>query len=705
MRPTSCRHTTDSFRATICGHWTTFATACLLAILAAGGPLTACAPKTIDVQAISTPQLMEEAAQVWEERRYEHAELYYGRLLDRSDLPESSRPMVLERYSRSALRSGHYAIALTGLEQWADLEPEVRDSWPWHEYYIQALAGLGRTDRIAEHLKPLMRDPDMSWKTRFEAAELLFGYHWDRQEYAQALEVKREIYDLAPNQEQREKLEQAFLDRLEDADNDLLARLDDTVNAGNYHQFPYVLVQLEAAIRLAESSPEEWPRAWQIMRRLLNDGEFTDTETVLGPLTRFENQYGLPRRGIALALPMSDKFGRIGWSILRGADIARRELLAQGNDIEIRAVNTQAPAWVQTLKDLPPYYSVVGGPLRTQTFIKARSSGLLNERAFFAFLQGLGEVEEGEEAWRFFTSLEDQARSLVQAAVETMGVEKFAILFPRERFGQRMAQMFHQQVLAHDADISAFESYPSDSPPEWGRAVGDLIGIHDPDPDEEILDSGPPPEDPDFEAVFISDGWAQAQVILPQFVFHQQDHLLLMGPELWSQAAADSGVEEAQYYEMAVCPGAFHPDSQTPGAEKLRNGLFMAGLQEADFWTALGFDFVRFASGLAPLPPDWDATDINSSLKQASGLSWAMAPMSWDREGHARQSLFLFTPTAEGLRLLDASEFAKKRTKRVEEHKELIKRYQKRLREKIKQEKELEQEHNRDQAPGTLSSR
>ena len=72
----------------------------------------------------------------------------------------------------------------------------------------------------------------------------------------------------------------------------------------------------------------------------------------------------------------------------------------------------------------------------------------------------------------------------------------------------------------------------------------------------------------------------------------------------------------------------------------------------ADFWVALGYDFVRLADRLS-LEPGWTPAEVNARLAGLHGMDYSMAPVTWSADGVARQSLYVFTPRKEGKALVD----------------------------------------------------
>lgn len=129
--------------------------------------------------------------------------------------------------------------------------------------------------------------------------------------------------------------------------------------------------------------------------------------------------------------------------------------------------------------------------------------------------------------------------------------------------------------------------------------------------------------------------------------------MVFLGTELWSVALDNAKDIDDSYFQLAVCPGAWW--AQAPAAQALQAALAGRSSEDADFWVALGHDFINFAAALN-LPRDWTPAQVNQRLQGLRGLEFSMAPITWDAEGRARQNLYLFSPRKEGKILADPAE-------------------------------------------------
>ncbi|WP_035104957.1 penicillin-binding protein activator [Desulfohalovibrio reitneri] len=645
----------------------------LIALLAV--PLAACQkkppPRQPAVTGMAAEELRQAAERAWEAGDYHQSELYYEDLLDKADLSRAQRLVALRRYAVSALRADHAQGALRGLERWAEARPEARSEPGWNTFKTKALTRADEPEKLRLHLEGVMDEMALSQSYRLRAGERLLEVYHRLADDAGAARLLTRMWGMAPDRETRLWLEKrAFdwlsglsLERLEE-----LAALAARPERAGLFASPHI--RFMAAAAKAEDDRAAWPASWNIMRSVLDSWEFADPSPWLEIYAELEEEYGIPKTGVALLLPLSGRFSKVGWSVLRGAGLAEWMRSREGALVEVAAINTAAEGWTERLADLPSHYTVVGGPIRVDAFSELEKSGQLEQRAVFAFLPGLGRLEEGRDAWRFFSSMDDQARSLVSLAVDDLGIERFAVVYPDEKYGLRASQVFWEAVDARNATITGLSSYPPEDPSSWGESVADLLRVKPKDPE---TGERPPSPEPDFKAVFLPDGWSQAQLLVPHFFFYGEDRLLFLGPELWSQALVDGGDVEERYFRLSATPSAWWPEAGGGAAHRLRREAEAAGIQP-DFWTALGFDFARLASALGSLASPIDPDEVNEQLAEVEALGFALAPFDWDAQGRVSQEMHLFRPVGGGLERVVPQELADRMERIRKRHEEFIKR-------------------------------
>nr|WP_321256119.1 hypothetical protein [uncultured Pseudodesulfovibrio sp.] len=649
----------------------------LLTVLAWG-----CAPMQQSVKSVdmlSTPNLLMEADAAWGAKQYESTELYYAAALERQDLVRSELPLVYGRLAESAYRNGHYHQARIALEKWANQDTSALELVSWETTYLNTMAALGKTERLRNHLKWVQDSTKTPWATKQVVALWYSDYFRKMDDPERSLDVLSEYYQQAPEPSAKAGFELALREQLTESSESEIETLFKVVDTTNQWQFPYALVAFEQGVRTAVDA-DTWSTAWRTMRNLTTKSSLVDTMSLENILIDLEARYGVPRIGLALALPITGPYAKVGVKILRGAGLAQWRLAQDDVEVDLRVINTEIPGWQDRLAELPSHYSVVGGPLRVSAFKQLYEKenpdqSVLKERAVFTFMSSLGDLTEGRDAWRFFASRNDEVRSLVSMAVDELGITDLAVFYPEEKFGRAMAETFYREATPLGGRIKGMQSYPPKDLKKWSKRVGKLLNV----PADFSENKDVPLEMPDFGAVFIPDGWRQAQTLLPNFFFYEGDQLVFLGPGLWSRALDTAKGIDEHYYRLAVCPGAWWEHSD--GGRALQNALTEEGLGQADFWVALGYDFIRFAGRLGSLPSNWTGRDVNSRIHAAQDMDFSIAPLMWNDSGVASQDLYLFSPVRNGKRLINAEKITSRINQAAARREKRMGAYEKRMKE------------------------
>ena len=354
------------------------------------------------------------------------------------------------------------------------------------------------------------------------------------------------------------------------------------------------------------------------------------------------------QNSVAVLLPLGGPFREFGGKVQRGIKIAQDALAAAGTPIDVVVIDATQPGWVDSLRALPPEITVVGGPMHRLTLKELETAGMLQSRIFVAFMPTLGEAREGVDAWRFFPSAEDEIDALLRLSLTDYGINQFGILRPGDRYGQSMGDTFSNAVSRLGGQVTATGVYSPQDPSGWDAAVNDMIKTGG--------------GRPGFGAVFLPDEWARADKVLPNFFRNKVEDLLILGPQLWTEAlyraAASKSQINIQNYRLAVCPGAWWPENQGKATQDLLAAVRSSGGDHADLWEAIGYDFTRMVARMGRLPQGTPPQEVSSRLAQAaSGMDFSMAPLSYTPDGKAHVAMYLFRPSVTGPVLLDPEGF------------------------------------------------
>jgi uncharacterized protein len=603
---------------------------------------SACADKKVIPPPITPDKVsMEEAQRYWERGNYTASQRLYQKLSTRPDLSPSELKIVWQRLSISAYHNRDFESALPALRKWAELDPLVRETWPWQEKYSLSLMETAGKDIYHQYLAGLSRDMTLPFEVRkiagLTAARALF----EKEMYLESMSVLEQIYAQAPDADDRMLLEQDLREYIKGLSLEDLEAARPFLKQERISSYPYNVFFWSLYSRQLEEDPSKWEELLPELTALTRQGEFADLNYYLSDYEQWTEKFEIPvEKEIVLLLPLSGQFSSSGWKILRGAGIAHQKSLPNG--LQVRIINTQQEGWLQKLRETDPD-SITGGPVSREVWNEITAAGLHEERVFFTFLPSIN--DEGVSGWRFFASPRDQVRIMIHRSVNELGITDFAVFYPDDEFGRSFAEIFWQEATKIEARISGLKSYPAAEPERWNNIVASFLNVQN-------MDSSSKVPSPDFQAVFIPDSLSRVKGLIPQFFYFDQNQLLFMGPMLWSQAYVPDTLEQ-QYFSLSVTTGAWLDDNPSPAASKLKSGLNETLQGDPDFWVALGYDFVRFAAGLNNLPSPIQYQEINHQLAGNSFTEWSMAPVSWDEQGKASQDLHVLQMNRSSLTLAD----------------------------------------------------
>jgi hypothetical protein len=572
----------------------------------------------------------------------------YTRHLESTQPGDPGREQAWRGAVGSAVQLGQYDLAERNLQAWRDENGSAVQSWDWNQAYAQLLLARKGKDEYSSFLMDMVGRDGLDWTTREAAGMELVDYFWQIPEYGLAFDALGLVYRSAPDDSVRGSLEATALGRAESLPAEDLRRILDGALGADPNAYPWSMVVWAEGMKLLSRDKGNWTTVWPSLSAIVRTGDLANKEFFAGNLRALEQELGTVRQSLVLLLPLSGPYAQVGWKIAKGADVAWRESRAQTAAPVIRLINTESPTLLEDLKALGSV-PIIGGPLRKDVWERIRLAGLHHTSRFMTFMPSV--ENEGQEAWRFFSSPADQASALMRWC-EQLGVTSFAILHPQDRFGTGMTEVFQRTARILGADISMVRGYDLGNPPGWSKAVAATLGASG---DKDSLNPDPP-----FQAVFLPDSLFRVQQLVPLFHYYEETRLFILGPQLWSQGLGEINLEE-QYFDLTVFPGAWSSDLPSQSAMNLVQGMKDSG-EEADLWAALGYDFVRFTALVGGRQSSGEA--FNQALSEAATrMPWSMAPMHWDA-GQVAQDLFLFQPKRSGMVLADMEEMRHAREKR-----------------------------------------
>jgi len=626
-------------------------------VLVAGVLLASCQPQRVaPPERPKKPGLVERADSALERENFEQASKLYLKALEEEDLSRQLRIHAWQGVARSALQSGRPDLARRSLKRWRVLEPDSPDTWAWQEIRTGLIRRQKGPDAYVSRLGDLL-DPEKPWSLVMRAGKALSDLYAERGQPQKISGALKRLDEVADGKDQRGEVLDYARDMISDMPRKRRRELLQAVPEAERDRFPTVLVRWEQALDRFRQDEAGWKDTWDDLAAVLEKtGEFVRSR--LGEkLRKLEEQNGGPATGVVLLLPLGGGYGDIAWKVCRGADAAQWRMSKKGSPIRIKVINTQEDGWLERLSRLWATYSLVGGPVRESSWKKLHRTGLHEDFAIFTFRSELGRGTEGEDAYRFFPGRDDQVRALLEVARDELDISSFGVLYPKSSFGRSMARSFWNATVQEGSQLNGLGFYNPGRITSYEEKVADYLHVPEDYGKEDKQKANATnatrnatriPK-PDFEAVFLPDSFSRARILIPEFFFFNQPDMVFLGPALWEQEIKRISGLDTRYFNLTLMASPWWPDNPSRQLRLLRHTLEQGVQESPDFWVGLGYDFVRFAAQLGPKAGHSSNGDLSRKLAGMSGFDWTLAPIFWNKQGRARQDLFILRPTPDGV--------------------------------------------------------
>ena len=272
----------------------------------------------------------------------------------------------------------------------------------------------------------------------------------------------------------------------------------------------------------------------------------------------------------------------------------------------------------------------------------------------------------GDYVFRNFFTPGKQVETLVSFVVDTLGVKRFAILYPDEKYGTTFMNLFWDQVIAHGGSVVGVESY-NPTYTDFADPIKKLVGLYYEVPEdlkitdlaadvqennETVTDSTidslkvPPAEDDeniesgenekpeaivDFDAIFIPDAPTKAGLVIPQLAFYDVKDTYLLGTNLWH---SDRLIAMArQYVQGAVVPDGFFAEDPS---ENVKNfvGIYQKVFdQKPGFIEAVTYDTAMILFQMVSRPDIRFRSTLKNELERLTDFQGVTGLTSFDADG------------------------------------------------------------------------
>jgi len=381
------------------------------------------------------------------------------------------------------------------------------------------------------------------------------------------------------------------------------------------------------------------------------------------------------RYTIGCLLPLSGPYQTFGLRALKGIELAQAQFSSQsGNpplNIIIKDTGADPDKTITALQELyRDQVAAIIGPIVTSEIAarKAQEMGI----PIITLTQKDNIAEIGDKVFRNFITPKMQVQTLTSFSVESLGLFRFAILYPEETYGITFMNLFWDQLLEAGGEVVAVESYKPDQT-DFSDSIKKLAGLYyeipedlKPEKEEDLAadqeqegnetseqaadeprkkgargedDEEKPQAIVDFDAIFIPDSPGKAGQIVPQLAYYDIKDVYILGTNLWH---SDSLIKIAsQYVQGAVMPDGFFAASPSPRVQKFVQEFEETYQETPDFIEAIVYDTANIIFNVVSREQIRYRSEIRDELLNLDNFPGVTGNTSFDENGDAQKKLYL----------------------------------------------------------------
>ena len=470
--------------------------------------------------------------------------------------------------------------------------------------------------------------------------------------------------------------QEILIDKLKEA----ISRLDSTVLTSFLshvqEELPkgYLLYQLG----LTYSADEQFEEAMQALSEFIKSyPEHENTEHAKSLMDEISEKFVYRRNTVGCLLPLSGPYKNYGNRALKGIELAFGQFSSRGIDPSVNLVikdtgadPDKARAAVQALID-EQVAAIIGPMVTAETAATiAQDYGI----PIITITQKENITEIGDKVFRNYLTPKMQVETIVSFAADKLGVKKFAVLYPNEKYGTTFMNLFWDEVIKYGGTVVGVESY-NPSHTDFADPIKRLVGLYyevpvdlkeivaamggdgngdvddDKDPGETLekennydaADQEDKEEEPqaiiDFEAVFIPDAPKMSGLIIPQLAFYDVENVYLLGTNLWH---SNKLIEMAKdYVQGAIMTDGFFAQSTSRRVRDFIRKFEATYGENPGFIEATTFDTAMMLFEIVTRPDIRSRNAIKNELLNLIDFQGVTGLTSFDVNGEVKKQLSL----------------------------------------------------------------
>jgi ABC-type branched-subunit amino acid transport system substrate-binding protein len=436
-----------------------------------------------------------------------------------------------------------------------------------------------------------------------------------------------------------------------------------------------IILKMESAARALDTATiislitgfkNELPVEYFIYRMGLSKVEWKKYEDAVGLLSEFikkypENKNVPPAKQLirdinekftfkhnilGCLLPLSGPYALYGNKILKCIEMALAQFNSQNNRSPIKLIvkdtESDPEKAIQGVCELSEErVGAIIGPVTTHEAAAVKAQ----EKRIPIITLGQKETitEIGDYVFRNFITPEMQVQAIVSYAIEVLGISRFAILYPDDKYGTIFMGLFKDEVEAYKGEVVGAEPYTPDQT-DFAEPIKKLretqIELSEPT-QEKIENSDHKPAEPavDFEAIFIPDGPTASGLIIPQLAFYDVVGVYLFGTNLWH---SDRLIQMAEkYVQGAIMADGFFAGSRSKKVKDFVEMFEKTFHDKPGFLEAVAYDTAMILFNLVSRNDIQSRSEIKNKIINLQDFQGVTGITSFDHTGNAQKELYL----------------------------------------------------------------
>jgi len=343
---------------------------------------------------------------------------------------------------------------------------------------------------------------------------------------------------------------------------------------------------------------------------------------------------------VGCLLPLSGQLSNIGFRVQRGMELA-----AKGASVKLvfRDIGTDPETAAAITRELAQDESVLAilGPLSSAMAQSAADAAQAAAVPLIALSQKDGLTQTGNWIFQAFLTPRQQVRALVRQAV-SMGIKRFAVLYPDSSYGRTFSQNFQEEVAAVGGELAAQVFYSSGSQ-EFGPTLSALAESLKPQAEGA----------PMATALFIPDDAAAVAAIAGGLAETPLKGIQLLGTNLLNNAKVPAAQLTA--LQGVIFPDAFYAGDPNPEVQKFIAAYRQQYGEEPDYLAAQGYTVFRVMARVAESPQALSRMALPQQLLTLSGVPGLPWFQKFNAQREEETLVYLLTITGGSVQMVPPS--------------------------------------------------